>query len=785
METATKKDTLTLCYPDAYLLMESVVERFSRLHPEEDVEPIWSAFYLAQEAHKNQLRMSGVPYILHPVEVAEIAVEMRMDRASVIAALLHDVVEDTPVRLSRIERLFGREVAELVDGLTKIERSGLFSRLRSPDPEDNRLLTFQKLFSAMSQDNRVMILKLADRLANMRTLHHLPPERAKRFAQETEEIYVPISRRMGLYHLTVMLEDLCFKHLRSDEYRKLSALIDPIRFEGQAVLERVRNEVQQALQRAGVRLFEVSHRIKHLRSIWEKMQRKNVDLTDIYDILALRVVIEGEPIECYRALGIIHQLYQPIFHRFRDFIARPKDNGYRALHTTVFVGKPEEQNVTPEEVARGDGNFPLTNRVEIQIRTVPMHFLAEYGVAAHWAYKELVEQDLDLSQELSWLEVIQSLRKEAESAKEFMRDTRAEVLSDRIVVLTPKGETISLPRGSTPVDFAYAIHTELGHACRKARVNGQEVPLDYPLDNGDVVTIIKSTEKNPAPDPAWLSFAKSPRTVLAIRRWMRRIPYKERIELGRKILREAVIREGLYPLNLLTNDRLLRVIREFKLRRLTDLFERIAMGHLSTHEVVERLKRLADQETRQQERVSAHLAGSLSVTVRRGRELGLSYLDGEPLNVRTTLMDCCLPIPGDEIFGVSDLGERRIFVHRRGCPKLASSRERAEPLSWHPHEGLHLPVAINVSSLNRVGLLYEILSELSRKRINFISGDFRVSPTAAGDSPLAHFQLVVEVTGVEELNELIRAISEIDDVLRVERAMGAGAVSQEGKESQA
>ncbi|MGQ9518279.1 MAG: RelA/SpoT family protein [Anaerolineae bacterium] len=481
------------------------------------------AYERALEAHAGQARASGESYIQHPLAVASILADLRLDPATIAAALLHDVVEDTSITIDDLRQEFGEEIARLVDGVTKLENINQLRKMSRPDLEEEQAENLRKIFLAMVDDVRVVLIKLADRLHNMRTLGALPDHKRRRIARETLEIYAPLANRLGIWQIKWELEDLAFRYLEPATYKRIASLIDERREDRMHTLEQITEVLRQRLKEAGIEA-EVSSRPKHIYSIYRKMQRKGVEFDQIYDVRAVRIIVNTIA-ECYAALGIVHSLWKPIPREFDDFIATPKDNMYRSLHTAVV----------------GPDGKPL----EVQIRTWEMHRTAEYGIAAHWRYKEqLTKRDVDFENKIAWLRQIMEWRKEVTDAREFVDSLKTDVFQDRVYVFTPQGDVIDLPAGATPVDFAYHVHTEIGHRCRGARVNGRIVSLDYQLQNGDQVEII--TAKRGGPSRDWLNpqlnYVKTSRARGKIRQWFRRQDREQNIQLGREILERELKR---------------------------------------------------------------------------------------------------------------------------------------------------------------------------------------------------------------------------------------------------
>ena len=762
--------TQTVICPEASFVFDSLQREFRTALPGGNAERFAQSYELARLAHEGQYREDGRPYIMHPLEVAEICLSLRMEEDSIIAALLHDTVEETqmrqdaPIRVSTgyIRSVFGPVVAEMVDSLTKIRHLNLFARFIGQEQAKGapglHARNLQKLFIAMARDPRVMIIKLADRLHNLRTLAVCAHEKQERICRETDDFFIPLARRLGLGRLQAEMDDWTFYYLFPGEYVSLKEHVDKEVLKETAVLDVMIGDIRPYLARNGIYPKEVYGRRKHLASIWRKMHTKGVPLDQVYDLLAIRIILPDEDHDaqsCYRVLGLVHSRYKPIFERFRDFIAAPKNNGYQTLHTTV-IG-------------------PKGKLTEIQIRNETMHRNAEYGIAAHWRYEEV---KMPFERDLSWLDFIKDLREERMDPETFVESTKLALLQDQVIVFSPKREMASLPRGSTPIDYAYFVHTDLGHACRGARVNGRPVPLDYELTNGDLVEIIPSGEPNPAPDPDWLNIARSPRALLKIRRWLKTQPQAKRIEIGKNMLREHIEREGLYPLNLLSNDKLLRVIKMLKVRRIDDIYDKIATGEVSLRYVISLLKQLHIETVKEEpDRHPSIRLKTPGRTAARGLELGVAGASGKLLVQKVDLAECCSPISGDEIVGMPGKERGAIDVHQASCANVkAAHGTKVMELSWDKNvtESLHYPVALEVEALNRVGLLYEILGILSRSAINLAGGNFNVPVTTSLEERFVEMRLIIEVKDVGQLNEVVNDIAHIEDVIRVKRVVKTG-----------
>jgi len=751
------REVVRLEHPEVEELFQKLKQKFIEKNPGEDTKDLESAFEMATSAHRNQFRESGEPYILHPLEVALICVDLNMDKESVISALLHDTVEDTPIRLVKIRNLFGERVAEKVDALTKIKRIDLFARFTGRTMSDEQARNLQKLFLAMARDFSVLVIKIADRLHNLRTMENLPPEHVRRKAMETLDYYVPLARRLGLQELAVEMEVLCFKYLYPKEYEWVKQELAQYFMARRPVYEKMVQNLERALKENGIDVISCFGREKSPYSTWKKMSTQRVPLDQIFDLIAIRIIIRGDELDCYKALGIVHSLYRPLFNRFRDYIAAPKSNGYQSLHTTVA----------------GEGG----QIVEVQIRTEWMEEVAEHGVAAHWKYKGSAEQ-ARLRETFSWFKFIEDLSEDVTSSEEFVEKTRESLSKEEVLVLTPQGEVVSLPAGSTPLDFAYFIHTDLGHSFGSARVNGALVPLDYELNTGDVIEIIKNESGKPDPKPEWLTIAKSPKSILKIKRWFRKRPRKERVELGKLLLRLQIEREGLYPLNLMDNAKLLELVKVLGTRKIDDLFDEIASGRLQVNEVVQKLKTLYIEKLAKQEKsASVEVAHGFRVRplfqapVGIASEFGVLLQGGKPLRRKVELMNCCTPIWGDPIIGIDNRTKHRVEIHHSDCPNSATiPKETLIAVQWQESQpSLYYPTSLYIMGLNRVGLLFDILGKLSKMGVNLMGGNLNLKPSIVHEDEIAEFELVVELRGVDQLNRVISSIKQVKDVISVRR----------------
>ncbi len=705
--------------------LEILLDRVRQIRPYADFALIEHAYRFADWAHAGQIRLSGEPYITHPWNVALIVTDMGLDDPSIASALLHDVVEDTEIELPTIKQEFGKEVAQLVEGVTKLRRLQ-FHTLRQEQVENLR-----KVLVAMAQDVRVILIKLADRLHNLRTLDPLPEEKRKGTALETLQIYAPIAHRLGIWRIKWELEDLAFKHLDPIAYRDLARKVEKKRSERVYLIEQAIRQLQNALTESGLEA-KVQGRPKHLWSIYQKMQREGVDIDRIYDLIALRVIVNTEA-ECYLALGVVHKLWTPIPGMFTDYIAKPKPNGYQSLHTKVIGPKGEI--------------------MEVQIRTWEMHRNAEYGIAAHWRYKEIGDEirKVDaLDQALAWLRELMEMHKDIRDASEFTRSVIGDLFRDQVFVFTPKGDVIDLPKGSTPVDFAYRIHTEIGHRCIGAKVNGKLVPLDYQLQTGDVVEIITSKQpKGPSPD--WLRFVKTSLARNRIKRYLKEKSYSENLQRGKEILAEALEKVGLSLGEILESGKLDKLAKAYQLQNADDLLAAIGWGSVSVQSVVNKIK--PPQPKPKVTVVSPTEA--VTLPSRRGT---LLY----------RLAKCCTPVPNDPIVGYISRG-RGIIVHRNDCRNIIclqdSEPERIVALDWGFPLNEPVTARLKVVAYDRIGLLSDVSNAISSKGVSIVSNR---SITKDG---IAYFDIGVIVPDAKTLQSVIESIQRLTDILQVTRVL--------------
>jgi len=720
-------------------LFKELREQLEKYQNSSEVELVIRAYDFAKNAHAGQSRISGEPYLIHPLAVAQILVNLELDMSTVAAGLLHDVVEDTPVRLAEIEEEFGAEIALLVDGVTKL------TRLEFRSKEEQQVENLRKMFLAMAEDIRVIMIKLADRLHNMRTLNHQPEYKQREIAEETLEIFAPLAHRLGIFTIKGELEDLAFRYLEREEYYGLVKKISMKRQEREAYIEHVIKILKDKLKEADLQA-DIQGRPKHFYSIYKKMKEKEKDLNEIYDLIAVRVIV-GTVRDCYEVLGIIHTLWTPIPGRFKDYIAMPKPNMYQSLHTTVMglAGEP----------------------FEIQIRTIEMHRTAEFGIAAHWRYKEGHKVgNKELDQRLAWVRKILEWQKEVKDTREFMETLKIDVFSDVVFVFTPKGDVKELPAGSIPLDFAYRIHSDVGHRCVGCRVNGKMVPLDYVLKNGDIVEIITSKQIS-GPSRDWLKMVKTSQAKNRIRQWFKKEKREEHILRGRDSLEKEFKKQGLDFAEAFKTEKLLETAKKLGMNHYEDLFAAIGEGVLSSFQVYTRMR--DDFFPKVKELPSVSLSelqlGTKKQEQYRKTSHGIKVKGEDDVLVR--LARCCNPLPGDPIIGYITRG-RGISVHRLDCANVQNLKQeeqgRIVDVAWDEDAESVYQVELEIEALDRTHLPLDIMSTLAEMKIH-------INTIHARTIRLGHavINLKVDIRTIGQLSLLIEKIKKIKDVLDVFR----------------
>jgi GTP pyrophosphokinase len=723
-------------------VLEPLLAIHRRAHPKVDARLLQRGYDRAELCHRGQLRKSGDPYITHPLAVATILAELGMDTTTLVAALLHDTVEDTGLTLDAITKEFDVEVAHLVDGVTKLDRVKFGAAAEAE--------TIRKMVVAMARDPRVLVIKLADRLHNMRTLRFLPPEKQERKARETLEVLAPLAHRLGMNTVKWELEDLAFATLypkRYDEIVRLVAERAPSRdtYLGE-VIERIKLDLREGGMKA-----EVTGRPKHYYSIYQKMIVRGREFTDIYDLVGIRVLVDSER-DCYATLGVVHANWQPVPGRFKDYIAMPKFNMYQSLHTTVI----------------GPGGKP----VELQIRTQAMHRTAEFGIAAHWKYKEMkdvaVADPAGISDEMGWLRQLLDWQREAQEPEEFLDALRYDLGASEVYVFTPKGDIIGLPSGSTPVDFAYAVHTEVGHRCIGARVNGKLVALESELSNGDTVEVFTSKAEGAGPSRDWLEFVKSPRARTKIRQWFARERREDAIDAGKTALSKAMRKASLPIQRLLGGDQLLTLAHDMHYTDISALYAAIGENHVSAQSVVQKLvNQLGGAEGSVEDIAEAVIPFAVEtppIPSPRSAESGVRVQGMSDVHVK--FARCCTPVPGDAIIGFVTRGGA-ISVHRSACTNadsLQQQRERLVDVEWAPSAGSTFVVSIQVEALDRHGLLSDVTRVLSDDRVSILSANVTTNRDRVAVS-----RFTFEMAEAKHLKHLLRAIKGIEGVYDAHR----------------
>ncbi|HET8540925.1 MAG TPA: bifunctional (p)ppGpp synthetase/guanosine-3',5'-bis(diphosphate) 3'-pyrophosphohydrolase [Anaeromyxobacter sp.] len=724
------------------LRLNDILDRVATYHPNPDLDLIKKAYVYSAKVHQGQIRKSGEPYLVHPLEVAGLLAELKLDESSIVTGLLHDTIEDTLATKSEIEELFGKEIAELVDGVTKLSQ---FSAANTQ--EEKQAENFRKMVVAMAKDIRVLLVKLADRTHNMRTLEAMKPESQERIARETLDIYAPLANRLGIQWIKSELEDLSFRYLKPSEWTDLNAKVANTAREKERFVQEVVDVIREKLAESGLAGAEISGRVKHVYSIFRKMRELDLEFEQIQDVIGFRVLVETVA-ECYESLGIIHSLWKPIPGRFKDYIAIPKPNLYQSLHTTV-VG-------------------PRGERIEVQIRTREMHKIAEQGVAAHWAYKETGRdgkgQELSKKDAASfgWLRQLVEFQKELDDPREFLETVKVDLFSDEVFVFTPKGAVKSLPRGATPVDFAYTIHSEIGQHCVGAKVNGRLVPLRYKLKNGDTVEILTSPHSHPSKD--WLTFVKTSRAQARIRQFIRQAEHRRSIEIGREVAEREFRRFGVTLNKIQKGGELEKAANALGYRIADDLIAAIGYGKVAPAEVLRQI--LPAEKLAEPHPADGAPPSRLTEMFRKmaGRQAGGVRISGID-DVLVRFGRCCNPVPGDPIVGFITRG-RGVTVHTVSCEKvLGIDPERRVDVAWDVKGDFKRPVALRVITTDRPGILAKISQTFSEAGVNISQATCR--STTPGERAVNDFE--VTIGDLKQLNQVMRSIERIDGVQSVKR----------------
>ena len=713
------------------LRLNDIVDRVAASRPNANVELIHKAYVFTAKVHHGQVRMSGEPYLVHPLNVAYLLADWNLDEETVATGLLHDTVEDTVATVEELRELFGDSMAHLVDGVTKIGRVTL------SDAAAQKAESLRKMILAMGKDLRVILVKLADRLHNMRTLRHLPPDKQAVIARETVEIYAPIAARLGMSRIRSELEDRCFEVLHPEQYKELVRQADERRRNREAHVRSVVALLEGKCREAGVEAT-ITGRSKHLAGIYQKMNRQGIDFDHVYDFIGFRIITKNLR-ECYEALGIVHNLWKPVPGRFKDYIAMPKANLYQSLHTTVFG--------------------PNAEMMEIQIRTEEMHALAENGVAAHWKYKEGRQTADKGDQMFLWLRQILELQQDMKDPREFLNTIKVELFPEEVYVFTPRGDVKELPRGATPIDFAYAIHTEVGNQCVGAKVNGRMVPLKVTLKNGDVVEIVTQPSHKPSRD--WLKIAKTSRALNKIRAVIREEQREQSLALGRQILEREFRKYALNPSKVLKGPEFAEALQEARSKTADDYLSALGYGKVS---LLPLLRRLVPAEQLQEKTKESRLSSLIRrVVTKKPSAVVVKGMDG----IFIRLGNCCHPVPGDPIVGFITRG-RGVTIHSKECPKvLESDPARAIDVSWEEGTKAVHPVKLRVVCADKPGLLADISRSITASDV-----DIRRASVLTTRDKRAICDFEVSVNDADHLAILIKAIGKVRGVQSVERGKG-------------
>ena len=709
---------------------------------DDECDQVLKAFELADKAHEGQFRASGEPYIMHPLAVADILAHLQIDHITLMAALMHDVVEDTSYSKEDLEEMFGSEVAFLVDGVTKL------NQFQYETKEDRQMENYRKMILAMAKDVRVVVIKLGDRLHNMRTLKHMRSDKQKRIAKETLEIFAPLAHRLGIFNVKWELEDLSFRYLEPEKYYDLVDQMKQKRQVREDIVNDTMRQLTKALSEAHIKA-DIKGRPKHFYSIYKKMKKDNRDLSQIYDLLAVRVIVDSIP-DCYAVLGIAHSLWKPLPYRFKDYISMPKSNMYQSLHTTVIgtMGQP----------------------VEIQIRTWEMHRVSEYGVAAHWRYKEGNKNgDKEFDQKVAWLRQVLEWQ-DTSNPTELVNALKLDVFSGEVFVFTPKGDVVKLPIGSVPLDFAYRVHTDVGHHCVGAKVNGKIVPLDYTLQNGDIVDIITSKTGRPSLD--WLNIVGSSESKSKIRNWFKRENKAENIEKGLEALEKEAKRLNYSWKELIADNRLQQVTKQLKAGTEEEMFAACGYGGIPVSTVLLRLIELykKSKEAEESKRSTEQIIEKLKSQGQKKTKNGTGVLVKGEAGVMVRMAKCCSPVPGDDIIGYITRG-RGVSIHRSDCTSLGHTPEDLERMievSWDGSSGESFHVGIDIQAYDRNGLLMEVMAVLSELKITITNINAKVQE----DTKTVSINVVVDIRDISQLDFVMTKLRRIREVYTVQRSKG-------------
>ena len=719
------------------ILLQKIKENCTNV----DLDIVNKAFNLAYEAHKEQKRESGEPYIIHPIDVAVILAELGMDTSTIVAGLLHDVIEDTDYTYDDIKNIFSEEVANLVSGVTKI------TKMEYKSKEEQQADNFRKMLLAMASDIRVIIIKLADRLHNMRTLKYMPKEKQKRISKETLDIYAPLAHRLGISKVKWELEDLCFRYLHEEEYYDLVHQISEKRVERETYIAQIIKDLYSKLEEAEID-SDIDGRPKHFYSIYRKMVTKNKSIEQIFDLTAIRILVNSVK-DCYEVLGIVHTIYKPIPGRFKDYIAMPKPNMYQSLHTTV-IG-------------------PQGKTFEIQIRTFEMHKTAEYGIAAHWKYKEGDTSDTkgkSFENKLVWLRDMLEWQKETSDAEEFMEGFKINLFTDEIFLFTPKGVVIDLPNGATPIDFAYRIHTDIGNKCIGAKVNGKIVPLDYKLKTGQIVEILTSNSSK-GPNMDWLSIAKSNQAKSKIKAWFKKAKKEENINKGKEVFEKELKKQSVHYVDIAKGEIYDKFIKRYNINCMDDLYALVGLGAIVASSFIAKLKEENLSKEEKDKNLNKAIEENISKNEKKKKDTSYGVTVKGENNLMVRFAKCCNPVPGDDILGYITKG-RGVSIHRKDCGNLNSlikeDPQKVVDVSWGTSKGVEYMAEIQVKTEDKSGILSDVMNILmdSKLPLNALN-----AKSAKGN--LAYINIKIKIDTVEQLKELMKKIKRVPGVLDVYR----------------
>lgn len=720
------------------MLIEELIEKASKYLPSEDVQFIERAYQFAKMAHEGQYRKSGEAFIYHPVEVTGILVNLEMDAVTLAAAFLHDVIEDTEVTIDQLKQEFGQEVTLLVEGVTKLKK------IKYKSQEEQQAENHRKMFVAMAKDLRVILIKLADRLHNMRTLKYQPEDKQKSKAEETMEIFAPLAHRLGISTIKWELEDIALRYLNPQQYYRIVQMMKQKRAEREQHLGAVKELIKEKIDELGI-AAEISGRPKHLYSIYRKMQNQKKEFNEIYDLMAIRIIVKDIR-DCYAVLGIIHTCWKPMPGRFKDYIAMPKANMYQSLHTTVISSKGE----------------PL----EVQIRTEEMHRTAEYGIAAHWAYKEGNDAGQNTSilrfeDKLTWFREILESQQDASDAQEFMESLKLDLFSDLVFVFTPKGDVFELPAGSGPIDFAYRIHTEVGNRCVGAKVNGRIVTLDHVLNTGDIVEVLTSKHSY-GPSRDWVKIAKSSHAKSKIKQFFKKEKREESIEKGKELIEIEIKKQGFELKSVLAEENVLNVVKKFNFAGEEDMFAAVGYGGITASQIT---TRLLDKFRKEKKEEALQIPEVKPTSKRKKLDRGVKVKGIDNLLIRFS--KCCNPVPGDEIVGFVTRG-RGVSIHRSSCPniQLEDAETRLLPVEWEGDAPQNYSVDIEITAMDRRGLLNEVLQAVTETKTNILAVSGRTDKNG-----LAFISMTVSIQNVDHLHKVVEKIKRLKEIFSVQRLM--------------